>query len=67
MQAGNWHSALVKVDAGTGQLLLEIDGTQETFTIESLVNKPHYGSNEGAEFTSRLWLGGEKGGEGRQR
>ncbi|XP_050693160.1 axotactin-like isoform X4 [Eriocheir sinensis] len=58
VQAGNWHSSLVKLDAGTGQLLLEVDGTQEIFTIDSLAKKPHYGSEEGAIFTSRLWLGG---------
>ncbi|XP_063840156.1 axotactin-like isoform X3 [Scylla paramamosain] len=58
LQGGNWHSALVKVNSGTGQLLLEVDGVQEAFTITSLKDKPHFGSREGAAFTSRLWIGG---------
>ncbi|XP_045118291.1 contactin-associated protein-like 5 [Portunus trituberculatus] len=58
LQGGNWHSSLVKINSGTGQLLLEVDGVQETFTITSLRDNPHFGSHEGAAFTSRLWIGG---------
>ncbi|KAG0727256.1 Contactin-associated protein like 5-3 [Chionoecetes opilio] len=58
LQGGNWHSSLVKIDAATGRLILEVDGIQETFTINGLKGTPHYGSYENATFTSRLWIGG---------
>ncbi|KAG7156303.1 Neurexin-4-like 1 [Homarus americanus] len=59
LQEGSWHNALVMVDATRGHLIMEVDASQEDFTINSLVNFPSYTSGNALHgFSSRLWIGG---------
>lgn len=59
LQGGNWHSAVVKVDSKTGEVVMEVDSHHEVFTLESLANNPQYASGRPLEgFMSSLWIGG---------
>ncbi|XP_063593453.1 axotactin-like isoform X3 [Penaeus indicus] len=59
LQQGNWHSAVVKVDSQTGEVVMEVDSHHEVFKLESLENNPQYTNGRPLEgFASSLWIGG---------